>query len=123
MIQTQFNKKVKMIRTENGEEFTCLSSYYQTSIVGTPQQNGKVERKHRHILNVVRALRFQAKFTCEFLGRMYSSGWYLMNRTPSNFLMEKDLLKNSMVKHHPILIFELLVVCAMAIKRCRIILA
>ena len=55
----QFNKPVRMVRSDNGTEFMVLTSYFkdngivhQTSCVGTPQQNGRVERKHRHILNV-----------------------------------------------------------------------
>lgn len=45
MIQTQLNKKIKMIRTDNNTEFTCLSSYFpnndmihQTSIMATSQK-------------------------------------------------------------------------------------
>lgn len=62
-----------MIRSDNGTEFTCLQTQFhergivfQTSCIGTPQQNGRVERKHRHILNVARALRFQGNLPISF---------------------------------------------------------
>ncbi|XP_071695665.1 uncharacterized protein [Rutidosis leptorrhynchoides] len=63
LIQTQFNKKVKVIRTDNGSEFCnnqmdplilSLGIIHQTTIPYTPQQNGVVERKHIHLLNVAR---------------------------------------------------------------------
>lgn len=63
----QFGANVKVVRSDNnGTEFNYMKDYYfvdngilfQTSCAGTFQHNGKVERKHRHILNVVRALRF-----------------------------------------------------------------
>jgi len=64
---------VKIVRSNNGTEFTCLKDYFlengvifQTSCVGTPQQNGRVERKHQHILNVARALRFQGGLPIDF---------------------------------------------------------
>lgn len=67
LINTQFSKKVKTIQSDNGTEFVYLSRYFQenkihheTSCVYTPQQNGRVERKHRHILNIAPALLFQA---------------------------------------------------------------
>ena len=69
MIETQFNTKILVIRSDNGTEFiqtTCLDFFaskgilHQKSIVKTPQQNGVVERRHRHLIDIVRALRFHA---------------------------------------------------------------
>lgn len=66
MVSTKFDKQIKIIRTDNGPEFT-LSEFYnskgmihQLSCVGMPQQNGRVERRHQDILNINRALMFQA---------------------------------------------------------------
>ena len=73
MTERQFGKQVKIVRGDNGTEFSHLKSYFdengvafQTSCVGTPQQNGRVERKHRHILNVARAVLFQGCLPIEF---------------------------------------------------------
>lgn len=55
MIKTQFNKRIKRVRSDNGSEFvnsTIKNFFHQegiiheTSCVTTPQQNGRVERKH-----------------------------------------------------------------------------
>ncbi|KAF7807107.1 ribonuclease H-like domain-containing protein [Senna tora] len=56
-----YNCKIKKIRTDNGTEFTnyeCsrilsgMGIEHQKSCSYTPQQNGVVERKHRHLLEV-----------------------------------------------------------------------
>ena len=66
MILTQFKTSTKVLRTDNGPEFAIDSFYaskgivHQLSCVETPQQNAVIERKHQHLLNVARALRFQA---------------------------------------------------------------
>jgi len=57
MVKTQFGKDVKVIRSDNGQEFLSgprqhfykqRGILHQRSCIDTPQQNGRVERKHRH---------------------------------------------------------------------------
>ncbi|KAK9190783.1 hypothetical protein WN943_019393 [Citrus x changshan-huyou] len=93
MAKTQFNRQVKMVRRDNGTEFKVLNSFFaengiefQASCVDTPQQNGCVERKHRHLLNVGRALRFQANLPLNFWGECILSAAYIINRTPTPLL-------------------------------------
>ena len=58
MVENQFEKKVKAIRSDNGLEFLLKVFYdakgilHQKSCVYTPEQNGRVERRHQHILNI-----------------------------------------------------------------------
>lgn len=96
MVDRQFGQKVKVVRSDNGTEFNCLKDYFlangilfQTSCVGTPQQNGRVERKHRHILSVARALRFQGHLPLSFWGECILAASHLINRTPSSVLENK----------------------------------
>ena len=96
MAERQYNKKVKTVRSDNRTKFICMKKYFlehgivlQTSCIGTPQQNGRVERKHRHILNVARALRFQGSLPIEFWGECVLRVGYLINRTPSLVLKGK----------------------------------
>jgi len=73
-VKTQFGKDVKIIRSDNGQEFLGpMKQFYQqkgiihqTSCIDTPKQNGRVERKHRHILKVARAFHFQAHLPLDF---------------------------------------------------------
>ena len=96
MTERQFGKPVKLFRTDNGTEFMCLSSYFlehgilhETSCVDTPQQNRRVERKHRHILNVARACLFHSHMPVKFWGENILTATHLINCTPSSVLKGK----------------------------------
>ncbi|GJT04945.1 cysteine-rich receptor-like protein kinase 8 [Tanacetum coccineum] len=94
-VSTQFEKQVKVVRSNNALEFVkgqCgpyLSSQgivHQTSCVDRPQQNGRVERKHMHILDTARALRFHSKLLLKFWGDCVTTATYLINMLPSSVI-------------------------------------
>ncbi|CAL8998680.1 unnamed protein product [Prunus brigantina] len=91
--QTQFNTKIKQIRVDNGGEFYSLRNFfkdhgviYQRSCVYTPQQNGVVERKHRHLIEMARALLFQAHLPLRFWGEGVLTAAHIINRIPTKLL-------------------------------------
>nr|GEX28254.1 putative ribonuclease H-like domain-containing protein [Tanacetum cinerariifolium] len=98
MIKTQFNKTVKKVRCDNDGEFTSnrMLSFYiehglflETTCPHTPQQNGVVERKHCHLLETVRALKFEAKLSSKFWGECIMTAAHIINRLPSKTIRNK----------------------------------
>ena len=75
MVETQIFKHIKNFRSNNALEYTqyafqaVLHSYgtvHHLICPGTFQQNGRAERKLRHILDTVRALLLSAKVLAPF---------------------------------------------------------
>ncbi|KAJ0452966.1 putative RNA-directed DNA polymerase [Helianthus annuus] len=98
MVKTQFEKSVKRIRCDNGGEFTSnkMIEFYEergilleTTCPHTPQQNGVVERKHRHLLEVARSLWFEANLPKRFWGECILTATYIINRLPSKVIGDK----------------------------------
>ena len=88
MVRTQFGVQVKLFRSDNGGEFfnfQCneLSKnhgiVHQCSCSHTPQQNGLVERKHRHILESARAIIFQDHLPIRFWGHYVETIVHIRN--------------------------------------------
>jgi len=59
LVERQFNCKIKSVQTNWGGEYRSLHTYfteigiqYRISCPHTSQQNGSVERKHRHIIEM-----------------------------------------------------------------------
>ncbi|XP_023756901.1 uncharacterized protein LOC111905437 [Lactuca sativa] len=104
---SSFCVKVKIVRSDNGTEFLnnrmkflieSKGILHQTSCVHTPQQNGVVERKHRHILNVARPLMFQSAVPLRYWADAVLTSVFLINRTPTSVLNGSspyELLYNS----------------------------
>jgi hypothetical protein len=95
-IENQFQTTLKCLRSDNGTEFITLSDFllskgilHQKSCVETPQQNGVVERKHQHILNVARSLSFHSQIPISMWNFSIQHAVHIINRLPSPMLKFK----------------------------------
>ncbi|KAA0054937.1 Beta-galactosidase [Cucumis melo var. makuwa] len=94
-IETQFHKKITILRSDNGREFQNhnLSEFlaakgivHQNSCTYTPQQNGVAEEKNRHLLEVARSLMLSTSLPSYLWGDAILTAAHLINRMPSRIL-------------------------------------
>jgi len=89
LTKNQFSCKFEKIGSDNGKKFLLNNLYnskyvfHETSCIATPQQNGIVMRKHQHLLNVCRALPFQAKISNILWSYSLKLVVHLINRLPT----------------------------------------
>ena len=95
MIQTQFQTKIQILKSDNAREFfqsilgtylSCQGIVHLSSCIDTPQQNGVAERKNRHLLEVARSLMFSTNVPKFLWGEAVLTAAYLINRMPSRVL-------------------------------------
>ena len=91
-IITQYETVVKILHTDNALEFTqkaiedlCQAHgiIHQTTCPYTSQQNGVAERKHRHLLDMVRTLLLAMRVPQYLWCEAVLTATYLVNRLPS----------------------------------------
>ena len=119
MIKTQFSSVIKILRTDNAMEyqdssflqFLCQQgTVVQHSCPHTSQHNGRVERKHRHILDFVHALLLSASCSKKNWGEAALTTIYFINRVPTLVLQNLSPFENCLVSLLTIQSLNLLVV-------------
>ncbi|PKU67898.1 Retrovirus-related Pol polyprotein from transposon TNT 1-94 [Dendrobium catenatum] len=92
MAENQFQSSIKCLRTDGGGEYinhsfkkflTHYGIVHQVTCPYTPQQNGVAERKHRHLLDTLRALLFQSSLPHVFWPEALLTAAHTINRLPS----------------------------------------
>ena len=58
--------------------------------LGTPQQNGVAERKHRHIVETLLTISFHTNMPLSLWVEVFSIVVYLINRLPSLVLLNEN---------------------------------
>ena len=98
-VSNHFNAKIKILRSDNGGEYTSnafkqhLAKYemiHQTSCPYTPQQNGVAERKNRHLMEVARSMIFHTSMPKSYWGDVVLTACYLINRIPTRILQDQS---------------------------------
>ncbi|KAK2438086.1 putative mitochondrial protein [Trifolium repens] len=91
-VENQSNKKIKILRSDGGGEYTslefksfCESSGIKHEVTApyTPQHNGIAERRNRTIMNMTRCMLKEKELPHSFWGEAVVTACYVLNRCPT----------------------------------------
>eukprot|EP00253_Pinus_taeda_P028943 PITA_28943 len=98
LVENQTEKKIKLLRTENGGEF-CSNEFEefckkcgierQKNTTYTPQQNGVAERMNKTLMERARSMLSGVGLGQEFWAEAMDTACYLVNMSPSSALEDK----------------------------------
>eukprot|EP00253_Pinus_taeda_P019884 PITA_19884 len=98
LVENQTEKKIKVLRTNNGGEF-CNKEFeefckkcgiaWQKTTPYTPQQNGVAERMNKTLMERARSMLSGVGLGQEFWAEAVDTTCYLVNRSPSSVLDDK----------------------------------
>ena len=92
-VENLTDRRVKILRTDNGGEYTskmfqahlkACGIRHELTIPKTPEQNGAAERLNRTLVETTRAMLLDAKLPQCFWAEAISTATYLRNRSPTS---------------------------------------
>lgn len=93
LVEKDYNTSLISLFTGNGGEFVKLTSYLKqhgishfTTPPHTSEQNGIVERRHRHIVKTGLSLLHHAKLPLSFWTHAFQTAVHLINLMPTQVL-------------------------------------
>lgn len=98
LVENQTEKKIKVLRTDNGGEFCCkefeefckkCGIARQKTTPYTPQQNGVAERMNKTLMERARSMLNGVGLGQEFWAEAVDTACYLINRSASSVLEDK----------------------------------
>ncbi|KAM0001405.1 putative RNA-directed DNA polymerase [Helianthus debilis subsp. tardiflorus] len=97
LAERQFHTKLKNVQTDWGGEFRNLAPFFSSlginhrrSCPHTSEQNGIVERRHRHVVETGLTLLAQSNTPRRFWSFAFETAVYLINRLPSRTCSNKS---------------------------------
>jgi hypothetical protein len=96
-VERFFDFKIKSVQSDWGGEYRPLNTLlhslgisHRISCPNTHQQNGAVERKHRHIVETGLAILSHAHVPSQYWDDAFSTACYLINRMPTPVLKNRS---------------------------------
>lgn len=99
MVENQFDQKIKILQPNGGMEFQdyrvhniihSSGLFCRISFPCTQAQNGQVERKHHHIIELGLAMLFHSHVSVHFWIDAFSTSVYTINYVPTKLLGGKS---------------------------------
>lgn len=97
LVEKYFNLPIVSLHLDNGDEFIKLKTLLTTHAIShyttpphTPKLNAIAERRHRHIVEIGKALLYTANLPLSFWSHAFCTTIYLINRLPTPVLQMKS---------------------------------
>lgn len=90
MVENRFDKRIKILQSDWGGEFRSFTNFldengiiFRHSCPYTSTQNGRVERKHRHIVEMRLSMLAQASMPIKYWWDAFAMAVHIINRLPT----------------------------------------